>query len=309
MSGSVRTVCGDVDPGSLGITYSHEHLLNDPGEHFTGGDTDLVLNDEDRALEELERFRDAGGGALVECTTEELGRHPEGLRRLSQRSGIAIVAVTGHITPQHWTGVVPVEERGEEELVERFVSDLTHGMDGTGIQAGAIKVGSSEGEITPAEHRVIRAAAAAQRETGAPITTHTTAGTVPVEQSRSLAEAGADLEHVCVGHLDRRLDADAHEQLARMGAYLGYDCIGKEKYQPDEARAQLIGRLVARGLADRICLGGDMARRSYLESWGGDRGYRFIIEEFVPRLRATGLDEGTIRGLLVDNPARHLTWT
>lgn len=305
----VRTVTGDVSAGSLGRTYCHEHLVSHPGEHFTGGDADLVLDDEQRALEELERFREAGGGAIVDCTTEELGRDAEGLRRLSERSDVHVVAVTGHITPQHWTGVVPVEQRGEDELVQRFVSDLTRGMDGTEVRAGAIKIGTSEGEILPAEHRVIRAAAAAQRATGAPITTHTTAGTVALEQVEALDEAGADLSHVCVGHLDRRLLWEEHLRLAQTGVYLGYDCLGKTKYQPDEERIEFIVRLVDAGFGDRICLGGDMARRSYLEAWGGDRGYRWILEDFVPRLRGAGLSGAAVDDLLVGNPARHLTWT
>ena len=45
-----------------------------------------------------------------------------------------------------------------------------------------------------------------------------------------------------------------------------------------------------------------VARRSYLEGWGGSPGYRYLLESFVPRLRATGLDEEVVRRLLVDNP-------
>ena len=56
--------------------------MNHPGEYFTGGD-------EDKAQQELERFREAGGGTMVECSTEDLGRDPLALRRLSG----AIVAV------------------------------------------------------------------------------------------------------------------------------------------------------------------------------------------------------------------------
>jgi predicted metal-dependent phosphotriesterase family hydrolase len=73
------------------------------------------------------------------------------------------------------------------------VRDLTEGMDGTAGWAGVIKVGSSLDRVTSAEHRVIRAAAVAQRETGAPITTPTTAGTAAMEQVRALEAAGEAL--------------------------------------------------------------------------------------------------------------------
>ncbi len=104
MSGFVRTVTGDVSPAELGRTYCHEHLLTRPVDRLIDDDSDLLLDDEDKAAEELERFRAAGGGALVECTPVELGRDPDGMRRLSQRTGVSIVATTGHITPHYWRG-------------------------------------------------------------------------------------------------------------------------------------------------------------------------------------------------------------
>jgi predicted metal-dependent phosphotriesterase family hydrolase len=303
----VRTVLGDVEAESLGAAYCHEHLLTRPAGTWTGGDRDLFLDDERTALAELGVFRDVGGGAIVEVSTEELGRDPDGLRRLSERSGVHVVSATGHICETYWRGAVDVGARDEDELVERFVRDLTEGIDGTGVRAGVIKVGSSEGGPNPTEHRVMRAAAAAHRSTGAPITTHTTAGTAPLQQLDVLEAAGVALDRVCVGHLDRRLDWDEHAEVANRGAFVGYDCVGKERYQPDAERVRLILRLVEAGLGTRILLAGDMARRSYLRSWGGP-GYAFILGSFLPRLVSAGLSEAAARALVVDNPARFLVW-
>jgi phosphotriesterase-related protein len=129
-------------------------------------------------------------------------------------------------------------------------------MDGTDVRAGVIKVGSSLDRVTELEHRVIRAAAAAQRETGAPITTHTTAGTAAIQQVRALEAAEADRSHVGVGHLDRRLVWDDHLALARTGVFLGYDCVGKEQYQPDAERVRFIVRLAEAGHARQVLLAG-----------------------------------------------------
>lgn len=304
----VRTVTGDVPPGQLGVTYCHEHLLLRPAERLLGDPPDMLLDDEDRAAEELERFRAAGGGALVECTAPELGRDPAGLRRLSERTGVRVVAVTGHITPEYWDGVVDVGAMSEQTMAEEMRRDLLTGMGATDVRAGAIKIGTARERITPAQHRLIRAAATVQAETGAPITTHTTAGTAALAQARALLGAGADPAHVCVGHLDRRIDPEGHRRLARTGVRLGYDCLGKEQYQPDADRVELIAGLVADGFGDHICLGGDMARRSYLEAWGGGRGYRFILETFVPRLEQAGVSPDAVRRMLRDNPQQHLTW-
>lgn len=307
-NGFIRTVLGDVDPRTLGPTYGHEHLLFRPLGDWARGEEDLVLDDQDRAARELELFRDAGGGTVVEVTTPELGRDPAGLRSLASRTGIQIVASTGHVCEEYWRGGPDPSKVPHDELAGAFTRDLIEGMDGTEVQAGVIKVGSSLGGVTDAEHRVIRAAVAAHQETGAPITTHTTAGTAPEEQLRALVEAGADPSRVCIGHLDRRLHWEVHVALAREGVFLGYDCLGKQQYEPDEKRIRFIARLVEEGHGEQIILSGDMARRSYLRSWGGRPGYGFILNEFVPRLRDARLAPQEIGRLLVDNPARFLTW-
>jgi phosphotriesterase-related protein len=308
MSGFVRTVLGDIAPEALGPTYGHEHLLTRPAGEQVRDDPDLVLDDEQRASTELELFRQAGGRALVEVTTAELGRNTPGLRRLAWRTGAHIVAATGNICEHYWRGALDLDETPERQLIAGFVRDLTEGLDGTDIRAGVIKVGSSLDRVTGAERRVIRAAAAAQRETGAPITTHTTAGTVALEQVRVLQAAGADLSRVCIGHLDRRLVWDEHLALARSGVFLGYDCIGKEQYQPDAERVRFILRLAEGGHARQVLLAGDMARRRYLRAWGGGPGYRFILREFLPRLRAAGLGHEDARALVLANQARFLAW-
>jgi phosphotriesterase-related protein len=305
VSGFVRTVAGDVDSAALGVTYCHEHLVTRPAERFG---EDLRLDDEERAAEELERFRAVGGSAIVDATTPEFGRDADALRRLSERTGVHVVATTGHVSEEYWRGVLDLAGRDAAELAAEYVGELEVGIDGGAVKAGVIKAGTSQGGPTDAEHALLRAAAAAQAETGAPITTHTTAGTGALAQVDALAAADADIEHVCIGHVDRLLDLDLHLELAGRGVFLGYDCVSKEQYAPDEERVRFIVRLVEAGHGGRICLSGDLARRSYLEAWGGSPGYRHLLEAFLPRLRAAGLDDDTVRSLVVDNPARFLTW-
>jgi 5-phospho-D-xylono-1,4-lactonase len=305
VSGFVRTVLGDVEAGALGTTYCHEHLVTRPATRFG---EDLRLDDEDRTADELERFRAAGGGAIVDVTTPEFGRDAPALRRLAERTGVDVVASTGHVSEEYWRGVVDLESRSEDELVEEYVSELSQGMEGGPARAGIVKAGTSSGGPTLSEAKLLRAAAAAQRETGAPITTHTTAGTGALEQTDVLAAAGADLTHVCIGHVDRLLDWDLHLELARRGVFLGYDCVSKEQYAPDAERVTFIVRLVEEGHGGQICVSGDMARRSYLEAWDGAPGYRYILRTFLPELRAAGLEDEQVQALVVANPARFLAW-
>jgi predicted metal-dependent phosphotriesterase family hydrolase len=302
-----RTVLGDVTPAKLGRTLCHEHLLTAPGGRFAE-DKDLLLDDPARSATALETFRSAGGGTLVEVTTPEFGRSSSGLRALSLRTGVHLVATTGHVSEDYWRGVIDLDAASERSIAEEMLSDLTESMDEGEVRAGVIKVGSSLDRITTTEAKVMRAAAAAQAETGAPITTHTSAGTAAMDQIRVLEKAGVDPARVCIGHLDRRLVWREHLEVARAGAFLGYDCISKEHYEPDTGRARFIARLLAAGHGEQICLSGDLARRSYLDAWGGGPGYRYILEDFVSLLGAAGLDPGAVDLLLIDNPARLLTW-
>lgn len=304
---SVRTVLGDIDASELGATYTHEHLITAPAPRLRDGD-DLLLDDEDRAVEALAHFTLAGGGALVECTAREFGRNASALRRVSDRSGVHLVAVTGHVCEEYWQGVVDVDAMSEDALVAEMVRDLTVGMDGTDVRAGVIKCGSSRDDVTPAEQRVIRAAARAQQQTGAPITTHTTAGTMALRQLEMLLEAGADPRRVCLGHLDRRLERATHAQLLESGVFLGYDCMSKDWYESDADRVALLAAFVADGHGDQLLVAGDLARRSQLTSWGGGPGYVHILWRIVPWLRRAGVPEPAVQAILRHNPARFLSW-
>ena len=305
--GFVRTVLGDVSPTELGLTLCHEHLVTAPAPRLRDHD-DLLLNDETRAIEELAVFRRAGGGALVELTVAEFGRDVAALARISRASGVHVIAATGHVSVDYWDGVLDVPSMSVSDLVDEMIADLTTGIDGTTIRAGVIKAGSSRDKVTSAEAKVLAAAALAQAATGAPITTHTTAGTMALEQARTLVDAGADPSRVTLGHLDRRLAYEEHRALAREGFTLGYDCVSKDWYEPDARRVATILRLVDDGLCSQVTLSGDLARRSSWVSWGGGPGYSYIPWRFVPWLRREGLEDAAVRQITVDTPARLLTW-
>ncbi len=298
----IRTVCGDIAPESLGVCYAHEHVICRPPVE----DPDLILDSEEAALRELQWFREAGGRAIVEMTTADYGRDAHALYRISLATGVQLIAATGH-HKEAFCGPW-VEGRSVPELADRFIREIGEGIDRTGIRAGVIKAGSSLNRITPNEEKVFRAAAIAHRHTGAPISTHTEAGTMGLEQVALLKSEGVDPARIIIGHVDRNLDWEYHLALARAGVYLSYDQISKEKYAPDRLRVEFIRRLIAEGHGKQILLGGDMARKSYWPSYGtgGGPGLTYILWRFVPWLRAEGVPEEAIADLLIHNPARAL---
>jgi phosphotriesterase-related protein len=175
------------------------------------------------------------------------------------------------------------------------------------MRAGVIKAGTSLNEITEVEDRVLRAAAIAHKETGAPISTHTDKGTMALEQLATLREEGVPSERVIVGHLDFALDEDYLLRVLDTGAFVSFDQVSKEKYAPDAERAAVLKQLADAGYLDRLLISGDLARKSYWLSYGGGPGFRYLVESFPVALMEAGFSATEVRHILVDNPQMALT--
>ena len=92
-NGRIHTVLGEIEPSVLGRTLMHEHVFCD--SYRVTGHLNELLNDEGLAVEELAALRDAGGTALVEVTTPDLGRDPQALSRVAEKTDLHIVMGSG----------------------------------------------------------------------------------------------------------------------------------------------------------------------------------------------------------------------
>src|SRR5262249_18489231 len=123
------------------------------------------------ALEECRHLVRAGGRTIVDLTGVGLGPDPRGLRRIADGTGLHVIAATGlYIEPAlpAWA-----REGSVDEVAERLVDDIETGG-AEGIRRGAIGEIALEGlpDPTPLEFKLLRAAARAQRRTGAPCFLH-----------------------------------------------------------------------------------------------------------------------------------------
>jgi len=304
----IQTILGPISPETLGVTYSHDHLFFRPPSPIAEQDPDLVLDSIEAAIQELTYFRMAGGQALVEMTTVDLGRDPQAMRTISESTGVHVIAATGYNKGKFCESIVA--DKSVEEIANEMVHDLMSGMDGTDYKAGLIKASSSKDGMTPGESKVFQAAIQAHHQTGAPISTHTEAGTYAMEQINLLRTGNVPAEKIIIGHLDLKLDWDYHQEITATGVYMGFDQISKEKYYPDVDRIQFIRRLVQEGHGRQILLSGDWARKSYWPSYGFGfgPGLTYILWRFVPWLLQEGVAKEAIQAMLVSNPARAFTW-
>jgi phosphotriesterase-related protein len=300
----IQTVTGEIEPDQLGFVLPHEHVFSDAYEITMN--SQLILSDGRVAREELGVYRAAGGRTLVDQTVNGLNPEPEALREVARDVGLTIIAGTGF----YWEKFYPpwLHDTTERDITALLVRDLTEGFNGTDVRAGIIgEIGTHHRGMTPTERRVYRAAAAAQREVGVPIATHALFTRIGMEQARFLEAAGADLDHVVIGHVDTTPDVDYHDELARTGVWIAYDAIGQLDKQTDEHRADAVVELVARGHARRILLSSDVGKRGALRYYGG-QGYDHVIRNFLPLLRARGLGEDVIDLLTRDNPCQLFTF-
>ncbi len=310
----VQTVLGDVAPETLGPTYHHEHVLSSPPARIVEKDPDLVLDSMDAIVAEIEDFEALGGNTICDASAIDYGRNIQGLVEVARRVDVNIVATAGFnkaLFFDPW-----VEDTPLEDLHERLVREITEGIDGTDHRAGQLKFGTSYGHMTPAEEKTARAACRAQRDTHAPLFTHTESGTLALDQLALMKEEGVDTSRVCIGHLDRNPDLWMIRQVARSGAFVSIDQVSKVKYYTDQVRIDLIIELVRLGLQKQILVGGDLARRSYLRAYGGGPGFAYILGHFFPRLQeemaergfsAASID-GVVEDLTINNPRRYFTF-
>lgn len=309
MSGSiVQTVLGPIAAAELGACDAHEHLFLRspilPGEELA-----------DRGLIGAEALLLAAAGAasLVDWTPIALGRDPVGLKLVSRRSGLHIVAATGfhrqvHYPKGHWVWREPVEE-----LRALVAAELEHGIDGndwcgprerpTDVRAGVVKVGAGYWHASPLERKLIEASASAALAAGAPVCAHSEHGTFALELVELLLGHGLEPDAIIVAHLDRNPDHGLHRAVAETGVFLEYDGPGRAKYHPDSSILALIEAMAAAGFAGRLLLGGDTPRRSHLISAGGGPGMAYPFATFLPRLRRE-LGEELADAITVANPAR-----
>jgi len=305
---TIHTVLGPISSEQISRTYCHDHLLFRPPAPYDAEDPDMRLDDVEVIIREVMNFKLAGGGSIVEMSTPEMGRSPGGMKKISEATGVHIIAATGFNKGKFCDAYVA--DQSIDQIAQNMINDLERGMDGTGIKAGLIKASSSLNQITPGESKIFQAAIKAHHVTGAPVSTHTEAGTMAMEQIEILTGGGVAPEHITIGHLDRKLDWDSLLAVAKTGVFMSFDQVSKEKYYPDAERIAMIKKLVETGHGNQIMLSGDIARKSYVPSYGFGYGpgFTYILWRFVPWMIESGISREAVENVLVNNPARAFSW-
>lgn len=305
----------------LGIARRNMGLLRD----------NLVLDDEALAVAGLREFKAAGGGTVVDCSQDGIGRDVEALRRISEAADVHVVAPCGaYLGASH---PAYVRESSVQELAARFVRELTVGVGETGIRAGWIGelgVGqpmygsfldpprSDVDAMAPDEEKVLEAAGRAQAETGAPISVHiwnwrpNRLGLMALD---AIERGGGDPTRTVICHLDIYPDLETALRVVERGAYAELDTFGLElyndsqgtRYPRDEERIALVRALIERHYTRQILIAQDVCTKTQTTAYGG-WGYAHISRNVEPWMRRAGIADADLQTMRVANPARLLAY-
>ncbi|MBM7508067.1 phosphotriesterase-related protein [Nocardioides salarius] len=320
MNDTIPTMRGTELPSErLGHTLMHEHVfvLNTEIETNYPWEWEESERIQD-AVEKLESAYDAGVRTIVDLTVIGLGRDVTRVRKVADQVRVNIVPATGLYTyddvPMFFKFRGPgLLIDGPDRLVEFMVRDLTVGIADTGIRAGIIKCATDAQGVTPGVERVLRATARAHKETGAPISTHTHAGTERgLEQLHIFEQEGVDLTKVVIGHSGDTTDLNYLRRLLGRGVSLGMDRFGLDLMLSFEDRVDTVAALLSEGFADQIVLSHDAssytqnfdikAKERLMPNWH----YEHVHRDVLPALQERGATPGQVEQMLTLNPARIL---
>lgn len=281
-----------------GYTLMHEHIFIDLSGVKKLDDCRLDCKDE--TIEEFKELYKNGVRNVTEVTNIGMGRDINYIREVSEKSGINVICATGFYKEPFYPEFV--YEKNEKELSEIMKKEILEGMEETDVKAGIIgEIGSSKDKITETELKVFKSAIIAHLETGIPVTTHTSLGTMGYEQVKLFKEYKVNLDKIVIGHVDLSGNTEYILRMLYDGVYVEFDTIGKNNYLLDDIRVEMLKEIEKRELIDRVFLSMDITRKSNMK-YNGGIGYNYIFEVFLPKLKEAGIKESSIEKMLKTNP-------
>jgi len=258
----------------------------------------FFMDDLDLMVEEMKAAKADGVACLVDGGHEDMGRKIKNLKAMSERSGLPIVVGGGFYAQPFYPPEIATWS--EDQIVDILVKRANTQPIGAFGEIGTWT------EMTGDERKVFRAIGRAHLKTNLPIFTHSDYGRGVVEQLDVFESVGVKPNRICIGHIGGLREADpvVVKSLCKRGAFVGYDRQGGAGDAPNVPQVKA---LIEAGYAGNLLFASDLSSANQLKANKGG-GYAKTVTVFVPKLRAAGVDEATLHGILVDNPRRFLAF-
>jgi predicted metal-dependent phosphotriesterase family hydrolase len=297
------TVTGEMPADEIGITLPHEHVLVD----FIGADSvspDRYDPDSAfaRALPFLEELKQHSVQTFIECTPAYLGRDPKLLRRLSVATGITILTNTGYYGAAK-EKFLPAHAFTEtaEQLAQRWIDEWTHGIEGTGIKPGFLKLSADSGPLTDTQRKIMKAGAIAHLKTGLTIAVHSGDGNAAREELEIFMANGVAPDAFIWVHAQNEKNFEVFKEMASKGVWVEFDYVHPETI---EQYVTFVKYMKENNLLHRTLLSHDAGWYNVGEPGGGHyRGYTTLFEDLIPRLQEEEFSKSEIDQIIRLNPA------
>lgn len=304
----VETALGRIDVNEIGFCLMHEHIVVanwSMRQNYTNYyDAEKQIP---KAIAALKRAGDHGVKSIVDLTPVNLGRDIHTIRRVSEASGVNVIAPTGF----YWTEEPVMHGWDAKAIANYMIRDIRDGILDTGIKAGIIKCATDNPGVDAFNKKLLQAAAIAHRETGVPISTHTTvANTSARDQQIAFAEFGVDLTRIVIGHCGDSTDLDYLQSILDRGSFIGMDRFGLEAMLPTDQRVQTVAKLCAKGFAGQMvvshdaCSYQDFFDQKYIEQFAPHWHYEHVPKDVLPALLEAGVSQADIDTMTIENPKK-----
>lgn len=303
----IMTVLGPLDPGAMGNTLVHEHILVD----FIGArlisaerwNRDEVM---DKALPYLDQARLAGCNTLVDCTPNYLGRDVGLLKELSRTSKINIITNTGYYGGSD-DKFLPAHALTEtaEQLAARWINEWKLGIGKERVKPGFIKISVNPGPLSDVSRKLIRAAALTHIRTGLTIASHTGPAVAAMEQLDLIKNEKVSPSAFIWVHAQNENDRSQFLKAARDRAWVSLDGLNGENVTD---YVDSLAFLKKENCLDRVLVSHDAGWFEPGKPGGGEfRGFTTLFTDLIPALRQSGFTEEDISQIIRINPQNALT--
>jgi len=335
---SVMGVAGALEADQLGLTLPHEHLFVDlrcycPPEpqdaalkvHYRQPVTlqnrsevaihpweyrdNPVLDDLVSSMDEVLAFKSLGGKTVADLScSPAMGRDPQGLQQVAERTGVNIIMSAGRYT---YPSLNEREKKLSVADIETLIlNEFISGVQG-GIYPGMLKAGFVTTIDKEPEIRTLRAVGRVQAKVGCALAVHPHIWQPDSHHILDILEdEDCDLRRVILCHQDFLGNRTAYlDSLCKRGAYIEFDTFGcgwinDPMWQLGDAeKIGFLRQQVDLGNQQHLLISGDMCLKLMLSKWGGT-GYVNIPKFVIPAMKEAGFTTELIRLITIENPAR-----
>ena len=297
----INTVTGPVDVTELGATLIHEHVICSSPEFMQAfyprwNNPEKVLPN---AVSKLKYIKEKHGvKTIVDGTPLSLGRDLELLKRVSEESGVYIIASTGFYTGNCFT----VQSTPAEILADWLIDEIVNGP----VKPSFLKC-AVETPLDSYQERVFHVLALVMKATGLPVFAHSRPSIkTGLQILDEFAKHGIPMNKIIVGHSADSLDLEYNIELLNRGAYVSIDRLHRNPSCLEKAR--LAAELIRRGWANKLFFAHDgICHQDYLNCMTQEHSSEpvdrlaVLHDTFLPCLRENGIQEDAIDTILVKN--------